>query len=106
MNNRLRGELWRAASQEPREDFWEMWGDAGWFPVSEETARAVVGQLAHEPPPRWLRFVDLFGAEVRVLAEGIVCVRECTRAHRDATRAFGKARREEQREDGPPWEDE
>jgi len=106
MINRIGDRLEGSGEDEPEEDFWEVTGDAGWFYVSEATARRILGQLERQEPPRWLRFADLFGAEVRVRAEGIECVRECTRVQRGAERGFRRARRDEKKADRRPWEDD
>ena len=105
MVNRIRE---RATPEDdvPEEDFWSVSGDGGWFYVTEETARRILGLLERDRPPRWLRFTDLFGGEVRILSRGVDCVRECTQAHRAAERSFHRARHDERKADGRPWEDD
>lgn len=106
MINRLKNRFEEPGGDAPAEDYWEVTGGAGWFTVSAETAREVSRQLAAPLPSRWVRFTDLFGAEVRVRSKGIDCVRECSRSQRSAERGFRRARRDERKADGRPWEDD
>lgn len=106
MINRIRERFEEPQGGTPDEDYWEVMGAAGWFTVTAETARKVMGQMDAPSPPRWLRFTDLFGAEIRVRTKGIDCVRECSLAQRSAERSFRRARREERKADGRPWEDD
>ncbi|NJD19229.1 MAG: hypothetical protein FIA95_08125 [Gemmatimonadetes bacterium] len=106
MINRIRERFEEPQDEAPVEDYWEVMGDAGWFTVTAETAREVSRHLAAPLPPRWLRFTDLFGAEVQVRSKGIDCVRECSLAPRAAERSFRRARRDEREADGRPWDDD
>lgn len=106
MINRLRHRPGGPEDDLPEEDYWEVYGQAACFHVSEETARRILRELERRPPPRWLRFTDLFGSEVRILSRQVRCVVESTDAQRARERRFRRARREEERADRDPWDDD
>lgn len=107
MTNRLKDRFEEKEPEEtPEGDFWEVSGESGFFYVSEDTARRILGELGRRPPPRWLRFTDLFGSEVRVLSRHVHLVEESTEAQRARARRFRRARRDEERADRRPWEDD
>jgi hypothetical protein len=64
--------------------------------VSTEMARHIEWTLDVRRPARWVTFVDVTGARVRVLAEAIYCVEQCTAEQRAAWRAIREAREEEE----------
>jgi len=106
MINRLKEYFGESEEEKPEEDFWEVAGDGGWFYVTRATALDVARQLQRLRPPRWLRFRDLFGADVRVRSADVNRVTECTTGHRAAEREFRRARRLEEKADRRPWEDD
>lgn len=111
MINRLRpylGEPEENGPEEngPAEDYWELSGESGWYCVSRETALELSRQLERLRPPRWLRFQDLFGAEVRLRSSDVDRVSECTAAQRAAVRKLRRALRQEEKADRHPWEDD
>lgn len=73
-----------------------------WF-VSREMARAVEASLNEAPAPRWVVFVDLTGARVRLRTRLVECVCQCTAEQRELERAFFRARRAERKAD-PDWD--
>ena len=105
MVNRLTRYFEETRDRTPRDDFWVVCGPTSWFAVDEPTARHIVERLERRWPPRWLRFVDLFGSAVRVRSRDIDQVIESTADQRAAGRAFRQARQAEEREDRPPWDE-
>jgi hypothetical protein len=55
---------------------------------------------------QWITFRDLTGAQHRIRASKISRISESTVAQRAAEREFHRARREEDRRDRQPWEDD
>ena len=104
--NRLKEFLNEPPEAEPETDYWVVTGDAGWYYVSRETARRLTRLLARLWLPRWLVFTDLSGSEVRVLARKVDAVFESTAAQRSAERSFHRARKQEERADRRPWEED
>jgi hypothetical protein len=71
------------------------------YPVSGLMARHVENALDHWPPRRWVRFVDLSGAVVRLRAAAIESVEQCapeSRALRRRLREDHDREEESQRE--------
>jgi hypothetical protein len=106
MLNRLRPYLGEPDERRPPDDYYEIGAKWATFYVSREVAERVVRLLRRRWPPRWIGFTDLYGSEVRVRSRLIEYVRESARTQRAAARDFHRARREEERADRPPWEDE
>lgn len=86
-------------------DFYYVSGEFGWCFVSAETARDVKAQLDRWRQPRWIRFADLFGSEMRVRPRDVSQVQECTEEQRRKYRAFERAREKEKKAERK-WEDE
>ena len=106
MINRITKQLEEPEDREPESDYWEVVADGEWFCVTRDTALELMRHLARLRPPRWLRFQDLFGSEVRVLSRDVARISERTAAQRAAQRDFRRARRREVKEDRRPWEDD
>lgn len=107
MINRIKAYIEEPEKKEPQGDFWVIYGTCGMFYVSEEVAREVEQKLDRRWwAPRWVRFTDLAGSRVRVLAREIQSVYESTAEQRTTERAFHRARREEDKADRLPWEDD
>ena len=107
MINRLKDYFGEPEPARPERDFWEVASEDGWYYVSQETAQEIARQLARARPPRWMRFRDLFGSEIRIRSRDVHRIAECTAAQRAAERGFRRALREEdERSDPRPWEDE
>src|SRR5690606_21338983 len=64
MFNRLDFSSW--GEDPPEENFFVIRGECGLFYVARDTAVAVAETLEQDEPPRWIRFTDLQGSEVRV----------------------------------------
>ena len=105
MINRLANRGDDPREEGPEKDYWLVEADCGWFYVTETTAGDVVRAVTRDEPRPWIRFTDLFGAQVWILTEKVTRVSESKGGHRDAARAFRRARRDEEREDRRPWED-
>jgi len=69
--------------------------NCGWWPVSTPMARHVMRQLDQVIPPRWIHFVDLSGATVRVRPSEIADVTQCSAEQRASRRAFNAALNDE-----------
>ncbi|MGE5926620.1 MAG: hypothetical protein ACM357_04655 [Gemmatimonadota bacterium] len=81
----------------PYDDWFVVYtGDCSWL-VSTEMARHLERALDARRPPRWVTFVDLAGARVRILSGAIYCIEQSTAHQREAWRQFQKARRAEDR---------
>jgi hypothetical protein len=104
--NRLKEFFDQSPEPERQDDFYEVESYRETFAVSRETAADVERRLDQLPPPRWVVFRDLAGARHRVLAAQVYRISESTAAQRAAARAFGRARRQEDKADRRPWEDD
>jgi hypothetical protein len=74
--------------------------------VTRETAECVARVIARRWPPRWVRFTDVFGSDIRLLCRLIQSVYESSEAQRRRERDFERARDREDREGRLPWEDD
>ena len=72
---------------------------AQWM-LSTDAARVVERQMDRWPRPRWVRFVDILGARVRVRTDTIRWLQQCTPETRDLWRRWVQERMEE--DGGPP----
>ena len=88
----------------PVEDYVVIAGDAGVWYVSLATGEALQRQLRRRWPPRWLRFVDIFGAQVCILTRTVRVICESTRLQRRSERVFYRNREREDQEGSQPWE--
>jgi len=80
----------------PVDFFWVETSSMCWF-VSREMARAVEMTLTRKLLPRWVTFVDLTGARVRVRTRLIEVVSQSTAEQRVMARAFQRARSAERK---------
>jgi hypothetical protein len=78
-------------------------GDTAWYYVSTVMARAIEGRLDRWLRPRWITFVDLTGARIRIRAGEITSIVQSTPTMRADSRAFDRRRRTEGQEDHPDW---
>jgi hypothetical protein len=76
-----------------------------WY-VSREMAQAIEASLSETPAPRWVMFVDLTGARIRVRARLIEYIYQCTAEQRSLARAFYRARKAERKAETDWDEDE
>lgn len=104
--NRLKKFLEQPPEPERPDDYYEIEWKYERFAVTKAVALDIVRRLAEDPPPRWINFRDLTGAQHRIVASKISRISECTVAQRAADRHFRRARREEDRRDRRPWEDD
>jgi hypothetical protein len=105
--NRLKEFLGEPPEEHERDgDYWEIESRFSTFYVSAATAREVERVLERQPVPRWVVFSDLVGARHRLLIRNIERVSECRSTHREAQRAFDRARRLEEKADRRPWEED
>jgi hypothetical protein len=104
--NRLKQFLGQSPEPERPDDYYEIEWKYERFPVTKDTALEVVRCLAENPLPQWITFRDLTGAQHRIRASKISRISESTVAQRAAEREFSRARREEDRRDRRPWEDD
>lgn len=68
--------------------------------VRTPMARHVLLQLDRVIPPRWIHFVDMSGASVRIRPAEIIAVTQCSAEQRAARRAFDEAL---DKEEGGRW---
>ena len=73
---------------------WDTWC------VSTEMARHVEASLDTEPMPRWVTFVDVTGARVRLRAGSVESVTQRSVEQRALGRRFERMARDERRMDG------
>lgn len=87
-------------------DYYVVLANLDTYYVSREVADRVARLLQRRWPPRWIRFTDLAGSDVRVRSRLIQSVQECTTSQRAAARELRRARYREERADRRPWEDD
>lgn len=107
MINRLR-RLIEPPDEEPApaDDYFEVVCQSDVYYIARETAERISRLLGRRWPPRWIRFTDIWGADVRVPARSVLSLRESTVAQRQREREFRRARRCEDKADRRPWEDD
>jgi hypothetical protein len=103
--NRLKEFLDQPEQPDPTNDFYEVYGGYAPFIVTRQTAMELERRLNELPPPMWVVFHDVMGSRHRISAQRIYRISESTAAQRAASREFDRARKEEQRDGGMPWED-
>jgi hypothetical protein len=97
--------------QEPQEeaarpaagDYFVVGGDCGVWYVSPAMARTIDARLGAIPQPRWITFVDLTGARIRLRTRQIDYLCQCTADQRSAERAFFRSLNQERKADRS-WE--
>jgi|SRR5215471_2880691 len=75
-----------------------------WY-VSREMAQAIEVALSEAPTPKWVVFVDVTGARVRVRTRLIEYIYQGTAEQRALSRAFHRARSAERKAD-PDWDED
>jgi hypothetical protein len=106
MVNRLKEYLEEPEEHLPEQDYWVVASQYDDFYVTRAVAESIMRELERPLLRRWLRFTDVNGSAVRVLAKQIDQVREWTKDQRAADRQFRRARRLEDKADRRPWEDD
>lgn len=104
--NRLKEYLEEPEESVPYGDFWVIYGEAGIFYVTAQVAGEVARRLERWWTPRWITFVDVAGAPVRLRGREIQAIYESTQLQRSRERSFHRARRLEEKADRRPWEDD
>jgi hypothetical protein len=79
---------------------WDTWC------VSTEMARHIDACLDSDPLPRWLTFVDVTGARVRLRADSVESLTQRSIEQRAVGRRFERQARDERRMDGLVAEEE
>ena len=69
-----------------------------WY-VSTEMARFIEACLEADPAPRWVKFVDLTGASIRLRARLIESISQSTAEQRASERALDRRLRRERKGD-------
>jgi hypothetical protein len=86
-------------------DYFVVSGDCCTWYVSTEMARFIEACLDVVPPPRWVKFVDLTGARIRLRARLIDSISQCTAEQRASERAFHRGLNQERKADRS-WDDD
>ena len=81
-------------------DFFVVSTEGDTWCVSTEMARHIDACLDAEPLPRWIVFVDVTGARVRVRSDRIESLTQRSAEQRAISRAFERMAQEERRADG------
>jgi hypothetical protein len=95
--NRLQGHF--EPERVPDADFFVISGNCSVWYVSAAMARSVEERLDMVPAPRWVTFVDLSGARVRLRARNIDSICQSTLEQRTADRDFLRSLRREREAD-------
>jgi len=90
----------------PAEDYYEVDTACELFYVNADVAEWLVACMRRRWPPRWITFTDLDGSTVTIRSRLVRCLRERTGSQRAAARAFRRARRQEDKAERRPWEDD
>lgn len=72
--------------------------------ISREMAAFVERELDRWPRPRWIKFVDVAGARVRLRSELIRSLRQSSAEIRDEYRRFSRERDEESKDESWDWD--
>ncbi len=72
--------------------------------ISRRMAEFVEDELDRWPRPRWIRFIDMMGASVRLRADLIKAVRQSSLEIRGEWRRFKDERKQEAPDEPSDWE--
>ena len=86
-------------------DYFLVSGDCCTWCVSTEMARLIEAHLDAEPPARWVRFVDLTGARIRLRTRLIESITQSAADQRASRRAFHRLLDRERKADRA-WDDD
>ena len=103
--NRLQEPFEDGAARPDAGEYFVVSGDCGIWYVSTEMVRHIEACLDAVPRPRWVKFVDLSGARVRVRTRQIDYLYQCTADQRAAERTFFRALDQERKADRR-WEED
>jgi hypothetical protein len=104
--NRLEEQSEEGDAQIRAGDYFVVCGELNTWVVSTEMARHIEACLDRVPPPKWVTFVELSGARIRVRTREIECIAQSTAEQRAAERAFNRKLRQEHKADRSWDEDE
>jgi hypothetical protein len=91
--------------KEPRyAEYFVLASYAGEWMISRRMAEFVEEELDRWPRPRWIRFIDLTGASVRLRADLIKAVRQSSLEIRGEWRRFKDERKQEAPDEPSDWE--
>jgi hypothetical protein len=82
-----------------QDDHFVVSADCSTWCVSTEMARFIEACLEADPAPRWVKFVDLTGARIRLRARLIDSISQSTAEQRASERALQRRLRREWRAD-------
>ena len=102
---RLQEQSDEGAAQPAGGDYFVVSGDCDTWYVSTEMARLIEACLDAEPAPRWVRFVDLTGARIRLRSRLIESISQSTADQRASERAFHRTLNRERKADRS-WDDD
>ncbi len=89
MINRLTEYFGAPGVPPPPENYWFVYRrEGGGWTVTPETAEYVGRMLDLRRTPEWIRFMDVFGSDVRVRTSWITAIEECSNDQRARARAF------------------
>ena len=98
-------EQFEGAAKPTGGDYFVVSGDCCSWCVSTEMARLIEAYLDAEPPARWVKFVDLTGARIRLRARQIQSITQSTADQRSWRRAFHRTLDRERKADRS-WDDD
>ncbi|MGH7518800.1 MAG: hypothetical protein ACREOC_15270 [Gemmatimonadales bacterium] len=103
--NRLQEPFEDGAARPAVGDYFVVSGDCCTWYVSTTMARVIEQSLDGRARPKWVTFVDLTGARIRLRARQIEYIGQCTAEQRAAERAFFRSLNQERKADRS-WEDD
>jgi hypothetical protein len=86
-------------------DYWVVYRRSFVVYVSPETAAEVARRIEGWRTPRWITFLDIVGARVRVRDRDVDAICESTGLQRERERSFQRARQQEDQAERRSWED-
>jgi hypothetical protein len=104
--NRIKRYLEEAPEEPQYGDFYVVVGEFGYFYVTVDVARRIQAALDRWLTPKWIVFPDRVGSLIRVRTRHIRSLVESTAEQRAADRQLDRARKDEERADRRPWDDE
>jgi hypothetical protein len=97
--NRIQGAFEDGAARSTGGEFFVVSGESSTWYVSTPMARFIEQCLDADPRPKWVRFVDLTGARIRLRTRQIDYICQCTPDQRAAERAFFRSLKQERKSD-------
>ena len=103
--NRLQEQSQEGAAKPEAGDYFVVCTDCCTWQVSTEMARFIEACLDAESCPKWVKFVDLTGARVRLRTRLIESIGQSTADQRASERAFHRTLNQERKADRS-WDDD